>query len=150
MIPAVTFDDAAEGGQVDYLKDAFAARPEAYAASTVSTEFPAATLVNATHVQVELEASNAADYPVTERAQARFTCHAPPTRRAGHTVGGRSDVKKLASLTMALVATQGGAAGAAGAFIRGGRSDVSVDPDTKNLMCWFIAEVPLLATPLAP
>lgn len=139
MIPAVTFGDP-EVLEVDYLTTAFAGRSEPYKASTVSTTYPATALSGARHVQVELEAGNTDDYPVTERAQVRFTCHAPK--------GKRSDVKNLASLTMALVATQS-TDGLAGAFIRTGRSDVSTDPDTGNLMCWFLAEIPLLATSLA-
>lgn len=141
MIPAVVFGDI-ESDQVDMLKTAFAARSEAYKAATTSTSFPAVALDNATHVQVELESSSTADYPVVERAQVRYTCHAPAVRGTGDTVGGRSDVKKLAALTMALVTTNGDA------FIRSGRSDISTDPDTGNLMCWFIAEHPLLAIPL--
>lgn len=139
MIPAVTFGDP-ESKYVDMLQAAFAGRSEPYKASTVSTSYPASSLTNTRHVQVELESGDVADYPVTERCQMRFTCHAPS--------GKRSDVKNLASLTMALVATRH-TSGTAGALIRGGRSDVSVDPDTKNLMCWFIAEIPLLAVPLS-
>lgn len=141
MKPLVTFADP-ESHQVDYLKAAFTPRVEAYKPATVSTSFPAAALTgNATHVQVELEVGNADDYPITERAQVRYTCYAAP----GH----RTNAKALASLTQALVYAQPGDASLAGAAIRIGRSDVITDPDTKNLMVWFIATLNLKATPLA-
>jgi hypothetical protein len=139
VIPAVTFVDP-ESALVDMLKAAFVGRSEPYRANTISTSYPASSLTSTRHIQVELENGDVSDYPVTERVQVRFTCHAPS--------GKRSDVKNLASLTMALVATLP-VDDSAGCFIRGGRSAVSTDPDTKNLMCWFLAEVPLLATPLS-
>lgn len=142
--PLVTFADP-ESHQIDMLKAAFAPRSEAYkptGAGSVSTAFPTAALTgNATHVQVELEVGGADDYPVTERAQVRYTCYAAP--------GKRTNVKDLASLTQALVYAQPGDADVAGAFIRIGRSDVVTDPATKNLMVWFLARVNLKASILA-
>lgn len=142
--PLVVFADP-EGVEIDYLKAAFLPRSEAYKPATVSTSFPSATLVNATHVQVELEGGDARHYPVTERAQVRFTCHVPPVRRAGDTIGGRSDVKDLASLTQGLIYTQPGNNDVFGTRILVGRSDVVKDPDTGNLMVWFLAEVKMVA-----
>lgn len=139
--PLVTFTDP-ESHQVDYLKAAFDPRSETYKPATVSTAFPTAALTgDATHVQVELEAGNADDYPITERAQVRYTCYSAP--------GKRTNAKALASLTQALVYSQPGDADVAGAFHRIGRSGVVTDPDTKNLMVWFIASLNLKATPLA-
>ena len=141
MKPMVTFPDP-ESHQVDYLTTAFAARPEAYKPASVSPNFPAVVLTgNTTHLQVELEVGSATDYPITERAQVRYTCYAAP--------GKRTNVKALASLAQALVYAQPGDASVAGAFIRIGRSPVVTDPDTKNLMVWFIASLNLKATPLA-
>ena len=140
-IPTVTFADP-EALEVDYLKSRFLPRSESYKPATVTTAFPATALTSTTHVQVELELGGAADYPVTERAQVRFTCYAAP--------GKRTDVKALASLTMALIASQPGSSSVAGTSILIGRSPVITDPDTKNLMVWFLARVNLLATPLAP
>lgn len=137
MKPTI-FGDA-ETEMVDYLENAFAPRSESYKATSVSTTFPTAS---GYHVQVEVEAGNADDYPVTERAQVRFNCWAP--------AGKRTDVKRLASLTMALVYTFAGTSAAcSNPRILGGRSDVTTDPDTGYLMCWFLARVDLKPTVLA-
>jgi hypothetical protein len=139
--PLVTFPDP-EAHQIAALKAAFAPRSETYKPATISTSFPTAALTgDATHVQVELEVGGADDYPITERAQVRYTCYAAP--------GKRTNVKALASLTQGLVYAQVGDGSVSGAFIRIGRSDVVTDPDTKNLMVWFIASVSLKATVLA-
>lgn len=139
--PLVTFPDP-ETHQIAMLKAAFNPRTEPYKPASVSTAFPTTALTgDATHVQIELEAGNAADYPITERAQVRYTCYSAP--------GKRTNVKALASLTQALVYAQAGDSSVAGAFIRIGRSDVVTDPDTKNLMVWFIASLNLKATVLA-
>lgn len=139
--PLVTFPDP-EAHQIDMLEAAFTPRSEPYKPATISPNFPAAPLTgNATHVQVELEVGGAADYPITERAQVRFTCYAAP--------GKRTNVKALASLTQALVYAQAGDADVAGASIMIGRSDVVTDPATKNLMVWFLARVNLKPTVLA-
>lgn len=128
-IPA-TFPDP-EAALVGHLDAALTA--------TVSTTFPQ-TAIAAAHVQVELEASDDNDYPVTERAQVRVTCHCPP--------GKRTDVKALASLARAHAVTLRSAA-VSGVFPNGGRSGVIVDPDTRNVMCWFLVRVDLKATLLA-
>lgn len=139
--PQVTFADA-EDTQVTALKAAFTGRSEDYVPGTVSVKFPAERLVDATHVQVECEFGDARDYPITERAQVRYTCHVPP--------GKRSWAKDLASLTQALVYSQPGTELVAGVHLRGGRSNVITDPDTKNLMVWFLAEIPLSPLALTP
>jgi hypothetical protein len=108
-------------------------------AATVSTSFPQ-TSITAAHVQVELEAGSDNDYPVTERAQVRVTCHCPR--------GKRTDVKALASLARAHAMTLR-SADVSGVFPLGGRSGVITDPDTRNLMCWFLVRVDLKATLLA-
>ncbi|HJR89521.1 MAG TPA: hypothetical protein VJ782_05105 [Aeromicrobium sp.] len=123
---------------IGHLVTAFAARTETYKATSVGIGFPAAS---GYHVQVELEVGNADAYPVTERAQVRVNCWAPK--------GKRSDVKDLASLTMALVNSYDGDAEATGAHVIGGRSAVIPDPDSGYLMCWFLARVNLKATLLA-
>lgn len=139
MKPLVTFPDP-EAAVINALKAAYLPRVETYKPATITTDFPAAVLMTTTHLQVELEVGNADDYPITERAQVRVTCYAAP--------GKRTDAKRLASLT------QGLAYGLVGGSILGcdvliGRSDVVTDPDTKNLMCWFLARVNLKATLLA-
>ena len=138
MNPLVTFPDP-EAAVIAYLKTALAARPEDYAAATVSTGFPATGATY--HVQVELELGNADDYPVTERAQVRVNCWAP--------AGKRSDVKDLASLVAGLMFAHPGDSEVAGVTIPTGRSAVTTDPDTKRPMCWFLARVNLKATLLA-
>jgi hypothetical protein len=138
MKPLVVFADP-EAKVVNYLKSTLVPRLEAYAPATVTTSFPM-TLTTRPHIQVELESGNADDYPVTERAQVRVTCWAPP--------GKRTDAKALASLAQAFVYTYSDA-DVAGCDILIGRSDVITDPDTKNLMCWFLARVNLKATLLA-
>lgn len=140
MKPRVIFADP-EAALINHLKAQFATRAESYKPATVTSAFPTAALVNATHVQVELEVGNADDYPIAERAQVRVTCYAAP--------GMRSDVKRLASLAQALVYSHPGDADVAGCSILVGRSDVVTDPDTKNLMVWFLARVNTKATLLA-
>lgn len=132
MKPLVTFPDP-ETALIGYLSGIMALPPS-------STSFPAAALVEP-RLQVELEVGNAADYPITERAQVRVTCHAP--------AGKRTDVKALASLAQAYVYGHPGDSDVAGCSILVGRSDVITDPDTKNLMVWFLARVNLKATLLA-
>lgn len=140
MKPLVTFPDP-EALIVGYYTDAFADRTEPYAPATVTTGFPAEALFDTTtHLQVELEAGNAADYPVTERAQVRVTCYAAP----GH----RSDVKRLATLAQGLLYVHPGDEAVAGTSPLVGRSDVIADPDTHNLMVWFTFRVNLKATQL--
>lgn len=136
----VTFGDP-ESLEIDYLTSAFAGRAEQYKAATVTPNFPATALTTTTHVQVELEAGGAADYPIAERAQVRFTCYAPP--------GKRTWAKGLASLTQGLVFSQPSGGGVQGVRMLIGRSDVVTDPDTKNLMVWFLAEITLAPTALA-
>lgn len=138
MKPLVVFPDP-EAALVNYLKAAFLPRTEPYKATSVSTGFPASTATY--HLQVELEAGNADDYPVAERAQVRVNCWAP--------AGKRSDVKDLASLAMGLAYSHPGSSDVAGCQILGGRSDVITDPDTQRLMCWFLVRVNLKATLLA-
>jgi hypothetical protein len=136
--PLVTFADP-EAKVINHLKSTLIPRPESYAPATVATSFPM-TLTNRPHIQVELEVGNVDDYPVTERAQVRVTCWAAPGRR--------TDVKALASLAQAFVYSYADE-DVAGCSIVIGRSDVITDPDTKNLMCWFLARVNLKATLLA-
>lgn len=138
MKPLVVFPDP-EAVVIGYLTTALAGRLEPYAAATVSTGFPAAAATY--HVQVEFEAGNADDYPVTERAQVRVNCWAP--------AGKRTDAKALASLVQGLLYVHPGDSDLAGITLPGGRSSVVTDPDTKRLMCWFLVRVNLKATLLA-
>jgi hypothetical protein len=136
--PLVTFPDP-EAAVINALKAAFLPRAEAYKPATITTSFPAA-LTSSTHIQVELEVGNADDYPIAERAQVRVTCYASKDHR--------TNVKALASLAQGLVYGLSGGS-IAGVDILVGRSDVITDPDTKNLMCWFLARVNLKAIVLA-
>jgi hypothetical protein len=111
--------------------------------SGVSTDFPSVPLSGSTtKVQVDLEASSTDDYPVTERAQVRVVAHAAP--------GKRSSVKVLASALLQTLYSFPGNASIAGIVPVAGRSAVSVDPDTGNVMCWLIVRVDLIATTIAP
>ena len=112
-------------------------------ATTVSTSYPDVTLTGTnTHLQVELENSDTSDYPVAERAQVRITGHAAP--------GKRTAVKTLMSDVLRELYTHPGNADLAGIVVRLGRSDVTEDPDTHNLMCWVLVQANLKATPVAP
>jgi len=126
---------------------ALIAHLDAALTATVSTTFPQ-TAILAPHVQVELEAGDDNDYPVTERAQVRVTCHGPSSYPSGSGKSSRTEVKALASLARAHAVTLRSAA-VSGVFPRGGRSGVIKDPDTGNLMCWFLVRVDLKATLLA-
>lgn len=142
MKPTVVFADP-EAELRAYLLEAWADRPEAYAPTKVTTDFPSAALAgDATWIQLELESGDVSDYPVTERAQVRVVCYAAKNRR--------SNAKALASLTQGLLHAHPGSEKVAGVVIRGGRSAVTPDPDTENLMVWFLVRVDLLATSLAP
>lgn len=142
MNPAVVFADP-EAVLVDYLTQAWAGRDEVFAPGRVSTGFPAEPLEgDDTVIQVELESSNADDYPVAERARVRIVCHAASVQR--------SSVKALASVTQTLLDRHPGSSAVAGVFVGSGRSGVATDPDTGNLMVWFLVRVNLMASPLAP
>lgn len=139
--PLVTFPDP-ETVLIDFLKAEFLPRVEAYKPTSISPNFPTAALAgSATHLQVELESSNTDDYPVTERSQVRISGYANGDKR--------SNVKALASLSMGLLGAAEGVPAIAGIEILGGRSDVTTDPTTKNLICWFLVRVNLKATLLA-
>lgn len=143
MKPLVTFPDP-ESAVVSQLTVAFAARSEIYKPATFGTSFPTAALTKVplkTHLQVELEVGNTDNYPVTERAQVRVTCYAPP--------GERGAAKNLASLAQGLLLSWPGSDEVSGVFPGIGRSDVITDPTTKNLMVWFVVRVDLKATLLA-
>lgn len=106
--------------------------------ANVTTNFPDEPLTGTqTTLQVELEASNVDDYPVTERAQVRVTAHAAKGRRTA--------VKELAGDVLADLYTFS-SANVAGVVPLGGRSAVSTDPDTENVMCWVLVRVNLLAS----
>lgn len=140
MRPATTFGDP-ERLTVDYLTTQFASRAETYAPDTVTSDFPTAALTgDATHLQVEVEASDSDDYPATERAQVRVTAWAAP--------GKRTNVKSLAGLAHALLLAHPGDDSVAGTGPLLGRSNVIEDPATKNLMVWFLARVNLKPVPL--
>jgi hypothetical protein len=87
---------------------------------------------------VELENSGVDNYPVKEDAQVRVVCHAAPGRR--------TSVKELAGEVLMDLYTFPGDATVSGIFPRGGRSAVSVDPDTRNVACWVLVRVDLLAS----
>lgn len=146
--PLVTFADP-EAAIVTYLTTAFAGRSELYKPALVATTYPSAKLVGVTRIQVELELGNADNYPISELAQVRVTCHGPSSWAAPSTRVARTDIKALASLTQGLLYTHPGDSTVAGVFIQTGRSDVIPDPATGNLMVWLLARVTLKATPLA-
>jgi hypothetical protein len=133
-LPAVVFGDP-EATVRESLIAGMTGRPEAYATTSVSTYFPATPLAgDDTHLQVELEGTNSEDYPVRERTQVRITAYAAPGRR--------SNAKDLATLAQGLLLSL------PGVFPSTGRSSVIKDPETRNLMCWFLIRADLLAIPL--
>jgi hypothetical protein len=108
-------------------------------AGTVKTEFPSNTLTGTnTRVQVELESSNVVRYPIQERAQVRVVAYAAP--------GKRDAVKTLAATLLADLYAFPGSASVAGIVPLSGRSAVTVDPTTRNLMCWVLVRVDLTAS----
>lgn len=107
---------------------------------SIKTEFPAKPIVKGAYrVQLDFEGDAADDYPVTARANVRVTVHANALDRT---------LVKTAADTCRSLLKSGRIAGAAG-FVPSGRSAISNDPDTGNLMCWFLVRVDLLAQPLA-
>lgn len=138
--PLVIFCDP-ETVVVDYYKSAFAPRAESYKPATINTAYPSTSLGATTALQVELEVGGTDGYPTTERAQVRVTAHAGKDAR--------SNAKRLASLAQGLLFAHPGDANVAGTLPLVGRSDVIRDPDTGNLMVWFLFRVDLKATQLA-
>lgn len=132
MRPAVELGDA-ERVTVDALVAA--------GLTGVSPDYPSSTLTStATRLQVELESSNIADYPITERAQVRVVGHAAPGRRTAVKDLAESALRALYTATSSDVA----------AFVPLlGRSAVTTDPATRNVMCWVLVRVDLLAHPAA-
>lgn len=106
----------------------------------ITTTYPSATLAGTTfHIQVEMDGESADDYPVTARATVRVTVHAPKLQR--------DLVKRVADTARSLLSTA--VDNDVAAFWPQGRSAVTPDPDTGNLMVWFLVRVDLLAIPLA-
>lgn len=113
----------------------------ALGAGIASTDYPSTSLaVNVKRVQVDLEGGDVDDYPVTERAQVRVTCHVGKATASQRTV-----VKDLADDCRRHLVTNR-TANVAGIVPLGGRSGVSTDPTTGNVMCWFLVRVDLKAS----
>ena len=115
---------------------------EAAGHDVVTTNYPDEALTGTDYVlQVDLEASNADDYPVTERAQVRVVAHVGPNRRGAakqHAAEALADLYVYSS------------ANVAGIVPLVGRSTPTTDPTTKNVMCWVLVRVDLLATAATP
>lgn len=107
--------------------------------SNVSTAYPSEPLTGTNvRIQVDLESSDTAGYPFTERAQVRVVAHAAENRRTA--------VKQLASDVLADLYSFAGNASVAGIVPVSGRSAISTDPDTGNVMCWVLVRVDLKAS----
>lgn len=125
----------------DPEREVIAILAAALGAGIASTDYPSTSLaVNIKRVQVDLEGGNTDDYPVTERAQVRVTCHVGKATASQRTV-----VKDFADDCRRHLVTSS-TANVAGIFPLGGRSGVSEDSTTGNLMCWFLVRVDLKAT----
>lgn len=112
---------------------------EAAGYTTVKTDYPSSRLTGADYwLQVDQEPGGVSGYPVTERVQVRVTAHAGYKRRTA--------VKLLASDVLADLYSFIGSATVAGIKPLGGRSAVSTDPATENVMCWVLVRVDLLAS----
>lgn len=130
MKPLVDLPDA-EREVIDIL--------EAAGHAVVKTDYPDESLSGTAYwLQVDQEAGDADDYPVVERAQVRVTAHAAKGRRTA--------VKQHAAEALADLYSFAGNANVAGVVPLGGRSAVSTDPDTGNVMCWVLVRVDLLAS----
>lgn len=113
----------------------------AFGSVIADTDYPSTSLAaNVKRVQVDLEGGDVNDYPVTERAQVRVTCHVGKATASQRTV-----VKTLADTVRRHIVTAR-TANVAGIVPLGGRSGVSTDPDTGNVMCWFLVRVDLKAS----
>jgi hypothetical protein len=111
---------------------------EAAGYATVKTDYPSTSLAsNEEWLQVDLENSDTSAYPVAERAQVRVTAHLA--------YGRRTAVKELAGNVLADLYTYADA-DVAGIVPISGRSAVSIDPDTRNVMCWVLVRVDLKAS----
>jgi hypothetical protein len=115
---------------------------EAAGHEVVTTNYPAETLAGTDYVlQVDLEASNIDDFPVVERAQVRVVAHVGPNRRGAakqHAAEALADLYVYSSSAVA------------GIVPLTGRSTPSTDPATKNVMCWVLVRVDLLASNATP
>jgi hypothetical protein len=115
---------------------------EAAGHPNVTTDFPDEPLTGTDYVlQVDLENSDVTNYPVAEYAQVRITAHVARGRRTAvkqHVADALADLYVFAD------------ADVAGVIPRGGRSAVSSDPTTKNLMCWGLVDMTLIATTVTP
>lgn len=139
MKPQVTFANPERAARLA-LTEAWTGRDDFPA--KIDTSFPSAPLADdVTHVQVDLENSDGADYPISERAVVRVVIHTGPNDR--------TLALSQCSVALTLLCSHPGNADVAGFFPRSGRSAVSVDPDTGNHMCWFRVQLNLKATPLA-
>jgi hypothetical protein len=111
---------------------------EAAGHGVVTTNYPDEPLTGTDYVlQVDLEASNSDDYPVTERAQVRVVAHVAENRRTAaktHAAEALADLYVYSSASVA------------GIVPLAGRSTPSIDPTTKNVMCWVLVRVDLLAS----
>jgi hypothetical protein len=106
---------------------------------TVKTDYPSESLTGTDYwLQVDQEPADSSAYPVLERAQVRVTAHAASGRRTA--------VKTYAAEALADLCSFAGNASVSGIFPRAGRSDVSIDPDTRNVMCWVLVRVDLKAS----
>lgn len=138
--PLVTFGDP-ETAIRSYLDAAFTGSLAASKPDYVKADPPSLPLGDRSYVQVQLDGTpSSADYPATDRATVRINC----CTGAGH----RTDVKALASLVQGLVSVHPGDATVFGTYPLMGRSAVVSDPDTKNLMVWFLVRVNLRPTPV--
>jgi hypothetical protein len=107
--------------------------------ASVSTDYPSTRLgSSATHIQVDLESSDTDDYPIVERAQVRVVVHAAEGRRGA--------VKAIAGEVLGDLYSFTGNADVAGIVPLAGRSAISSDPTTRNVMCWVLVRVDLLAS----
>ncbi len=125
----------------DPEREVIAILAAALGAGIASTDYPSTSLTsNVKRVQVDLEGGDVNDYPVTERAQVRITCHVGKATASQRTV-----VKDLTDDCRRHLVTSR-TANIAGIVPLGGRSGVSTDPTTGNVMCWFLVRVDLLAS----
>ena len=105
----------------------------------VRGEFPSNRLSGTSYVlQVDQEPGDARRYPIVERVPVRVTVHVAPGRRTA--------AKELASDVLADLYTFAGDADCAGIVPRSGRSAISTDPSTRNVMCWVLVRVDLKAS----
>lgn len=117
---------------IDYYQAAYIGALAGKKPTKIDTGPPQSGLSGTTWLQVESDGTPSAD-GYHEWVTVRVVFHAPPGRR--------SDAKEGAALAAGLLGIHPGNERVAGTKQLLGRSRPTIDPTTKNVMCWFTFRV---------